>query len=140
MEEIVAELEDISTYYKVREMPRRLARLDMMFDAKGISVYFPSLSEAQNRALDANNYIATRIDDILAKVRGAMVTNDIASKLKTDQDKEKQRKQMRKEQENAELEGGPTPPEGKETPNVELGELGTPATPLPAAPARPSAV
>lgn len=135
MEEIVAELEDISTYYKVREMPRRLARLDMMFDAKGISAYFPSLAEAQNRALDANNYIATRIDDILAKVRGAMATSDIATKLKTDQDKEKQRKQMRKEQENAELEG--TAPAGKETPEVELGELGGPPAAPPAAPAAP---
>jgi len=136
MEEIVSELEDISTYFKVREIPRRLARLDMMFDAKGISAYFPSLAEAQNRALDANNYIATRIDDILAKVRGAMATSDIATKLKTDQEKEKQRKQMRKEQENAELEGA-TPTE-KETPTVELGELGTPPAP-PAAPAAPPA-
>lgn len=125
MEEIVAELEDISTYYKVREMPRRLARLDMMFDSKGISAYFPSLAEAQNRALDANNYIATRIDDILAKVRGAMVTQDMSGKLKQDIDKEKQRKQMRKEQENAELEGGGGA--GKETPNVEMGELAPPA-------------
>lgn len=138
MEEIVSELEDISTYYKVREMPRRLARLDMMFDAKGISAYFPSLAEAQNRALDANNYIATRIDDILAKVRGAMATNDMASKLKTDQDKEKQRKQMRKDQENAELEGAPTGEE-KATPAVELGELGAPPAPPAAPPVPPPA-
>lgn len=146
MEEIVSELEDIATHYKVREMPRRLARLDMMFDAKGISAYFPSLSEAQNRALDANNYIATRIDDILAKVRGAMATNDMASKLKIDQDKEKQRKQMRKDQENAELEGAQAPeggaaPAGKETPAVELGELGAPAAPpAPVAPPKPPVV
>lgn len=131
MQEIVAELEDIATHYKVREMPRRLARLDMMFSAKNISSYFPNLAEAQNRALEANNYIATRIDDILAKVRGAMATSDIASTLKTDQEKEKQRKQMRKDQENAELEGGA----GKETPAVEMGELGAP----PAAPAAPPA-
>lgn len=130
MEEIVSELEDISTYFKVREIPRRLARLDMMFDAKGISAYFPSLAEAQNRALDANNYIATRIDDILAKVRGAMVTQDMGAKLKQDQEKEKQRKQLRKDQENAELEGAT-----KETPAVELGELGAPATPAAAPPA-----
>lgn len=142
MEEIVSELEDISTYYKVREMPRRLARLDMMFDSKGISAYFPSLAEAQNRALDANNYIATRIDDILAKVRGAMASQDMGAKLKQDESKEKQRKQMRKDQENAELEGekpeGEQAP-GKETPAVELGELGAPAAPPPATPPPPAA-
>jgi hypothetical protein len=130
MAEIVAELEDISKYYKVREMPRRLARLDMMFDSKGISAYFPSLAEAQNRALDANNYIATRIDDILSKVRGSLASENMAGKLQQDQDKEKKRKEMRKEQENAELEGGA----GKEAPNVEMGELAPPAAPAPPPP------
>lgn len=140
MEEIVSELEDIATYYKVREMPRRLARLDMMFSAKGISSYFPNLAEAQNRALEANNYIATRIDDILAKVRGAIASQDMGAKLKQDENKEKQRKQMRKDQENAELEGNsPEGEAGKETPAVELGELGTPPAPPPAAPPVPPA-
>lgn len=124
MEEIVSELEDISKYYKVREMPRRLARVDMMFDSKGISAFFPSLSEAQNKALEANNYIATRIDDILSKVRGSMASTDMSAKLKQDEEKEKQRKQMRKEQEQAEL-AGPK----KETPEVEMGELGAPPAP-----------
>jgi hypothetical protein len=130
MEEIVAELEDISKYYKVREMPRRLARLDMMFDSKGISAYFPSLAEAQNRALDANNYIATRIDDILSKVRGSLASENMAGKLQQDQDKEKKRKEMRKEQENADLEGGA----GKAAPEVEMGELAPPTAPTPPPP------
>ena len=124
MEEIVAELEDISKYYKVREMPRRLARVDMLFNSKGISAYFPSLSEAQAKALESNNYISTRIDEILSKVRGSLASEDMGSKLKQDEDKEKQRKQMRKEQEAVELEGGK-----KETPEVEMGELGAPTAP-----------
>lgn len=138
MEEIVAELKDISQYYKVREMPRRLARLDMMFDSKGISAYFPSLAEAQRSALEANNYISTRIDDILSKVSGSLASKDVGAKLKEDQDKEKARKQMRKDQENAELEGGPAA--GKETPQVEMGELAPPAgapTKAPVAAPRP---
>lgn len=137
MEEIVAELKDISQYYKVREMPRRLARLDMMFDSKGISAYFPSLAEAQKSALEANNYISSRIDDILSKVSGSLASKNPGAKLKEDQDKEKQRKQMRKEQENAELEGGTAPapsPGGKETPQVEMGELAPPAAKAPAVP------
>lgn len=137
MEEIVAELKDISQYYKVREMPRRLARLDMMFDSKGISAYFPSLAEAQKSALEANNYISSRIDDILSKVSGSLASKNMGAKLKEDQDKEKQRKQMRKDQENVELEGDRTAPAGKETPQVEMGELAPPAAKAPAVAPRP---
>lgn len=149
--DVVAKLEDISKSYKTREMPRQLGIVDMMLDSLGLASLFPSLSEAQNKALEANNYISTRVDDILAKLRGAMASAEkspvapsperedmagIRGKLQSDQDKEKQRKQMRKEQEAAELEGGGK--EGKETPAVELGELGAPAAPAPAAPPPPA--
>ena len=150
--DIVAELEDISKDYKTRSQPRRLSKVDMMLDSLGLASMFPSLSEAQNKALEANNYISTRVDDILAKLRGAMASAEkpaavtperpdvagIKGKLQSDQDKEAKRKQMRKEQEAAELEGGA----GKETPAVEMGELGAPAAPAapPAAPPRPPAV
>jgi hypothetical protein len=137
--DIVAELEDISKDYKTRSQPRRLSKVDMMLDSVGLASMFPSLSEAQNKALEANNYISTRVDDILSKLRGAMAGSDkpagpvpdrpdvagIKGKLQNDQDKEKQRKQQRKEQADAELVGG----EGKETPNVEMGELAPPAAP-----------
>lgn len=137
--DIVAELEDISKDYKTRSQPRRLSKVDMMLDSVGLASMFPSLSEAQNKALEANNYISTRVDDILSKLRGAMAGSEkpagaaldrpeiagIKGKLQSDQDKEKQRKQMRKEQEASELEGGA----GKETPQVEMGELAPPAAP-----------
>jgi hypothetical protein len=148
--DVVAELEDLSKIFKTREIPRRLGRVDMMFDALGIATYFPSLSEATNKSLEANNYIATRVDDILSKLRGALATKDVDLKgeddvdrpdmagvkqnLQQSEDKEKERKKMRKEQENAELEN-----KGKETPEVEIEEdLGEPTAP-PAAPARPAA-
>jgi hypothetical protein len=145
--DVVSELEDISKAYKTREQPRRLGYVDMMLDSLGLASLFPSLSEAQNKALEANNYISTRVDDILAKLRGAMASAEkstvptperedmagIKGKLQGDQEKELKRKQMRKEQEAVDLEGGA----GKETPEVEMGELGAPA---PAAPPAPPAV
>lgn len=148
--DIVVELENLAKVFKVREIPRRLALVDMMLDSKGLASYFPSLSEAQNKALESNNYISTRVEDILSKLRGATATQEvdlkggeekespdvtgIKSKLQQDEDKEKQRKKMRKEQEAAELEGA-----GKETPEVEIAEdLGAPAAPkAPAAPRPP---
>lgn len=148
MEDIVAELEAISQVYRTRELPRRLARVDMMLDSKGISAFFPSLSEATNKALEANNYIATRIEDILSKLRGALKTKElnmdgkekavspemegVKENLKSQEEKEKNRKQMRKDQESQELEG-----KTKETPEVEITEdLGAPTVP-PAKPAAP---
>lgn len=147
--DVVAKLEDLAKIFKVREVPRQLAIVDMMLDSLGLASYFPSLSEAQNKALESNNYISTRVEDILSKLRGAMSTKDvdlkggppserpevagIKSNLENDAAKEKQQKQMRKEQEAAKLQGGPP---GKETPEVEMGEdLG--GGPPPAAPPGP---
>jgi hypothetical protein len=142
--DVVAELEDISKDYKTRKQPRRLNKVDMMLDSLGLASMFPSLAEAQNKALESNNYISSRVDDILSKLRGAMASQEkieapsperpevtgIKNKLQDDQEKELKRKQMRKEQEASELEGGA----GKETPEVEMGELGAPAAPAPPAP------
>lgn len=147
--DIIFELEICSKIYKTRELARRLSRVDMMMDSIGIAPFFPSLSEAQNKAIESNNYGSTRIDDILSKLKGSLndkevdLTGDsgapppaqfsgVRDKLQKDQDKDKARKQMRKEQEAAELDS-----KNKETPNVEIAEDLTP--PPPAAPASPKA-
>lgn len=146
--DVVVKLEDLAKVFKVREIPRQLGIIDMMLDSLGLASYFPSLSEATNKALESNNYISTRVEDILSKLRGSMHTrkidlkgtdqednpavSDIKNKLQSDEDKEKARKKMRKEQENAELESSK-----KETPEVEIEEdLSAPplAAPPPIAP------
>lgn len=143
--DIVAELESLSKVFKTREIPRRLSRADMMLDSLGLATFFPSLSEAQNKSLEANNYIATRVDDILSKLRGSMAAkkidlqgesgtptspelDSVKNTLKSQDDKEKARKQMRKDQEAGELEG-----KSKATPDVEIEEDLAPA--IPAGPA-----
>lgn len=149
--DVVAKLEDLSKIFKTREVPRQLGIVDMMLDSLGLASYFPSLAEATNRALDSNNYISTRVEDILSKLRGSMATKDvdltggdevdrpevagIKKNLQDDADKEKARKQMRKDQETAELAN-----KGKETPEVEIdedlgGEPAAPAAPPKAPPA-----
>lgn len=144
--DVVAKLEDLAKVFKTREIPRQLGIIDMMLDSLGLASYFPSLSEATNKALESNNYISTRVEDILSKLRGSMGTNEIdlkggntpetpevagiKQKLKSDEDKEKARKQMRKDQESAELSS-----KDKETPEVEIEEdLGAPPPPPPKAP------
>ena len=140
--DVVAKLEDLAKIFKTREIPRQLSIVDMMLDSLGLASYFPSLSEAINKSLEGNNYISTRVDDILSNLRGAMPTKeidlkgnseendkvpDIKNKLKEDSEKEKARKQMRKDQENLELTN-----KRKETPEIEIEEdLQTPLAPAP---------
>lgn len=143
--DVVSKLEDLAKVFKTREIPRQLGIIDMMLDSLGLASYFPSLSEATNKALESNNYISTRVEDILSKLRGSMGTNEIdlkggdapekpevagiKQKLQSDEDKEKSRKKMRKEQEATELEG-----KNKETPEVEIEEdLAAPPPPPPKA-------
>lgn len=108
--DVVNKLEDLAKIFKTREIPRQLAMVDMMLDRLGWASFFPSLAEANNKALEANNYMLTRIDDILSKLRGAMETkdldlkndtaappNEMANRLQDMSDKEKAKKQMRKE-------------------------------------------
>jgi hypothetical protein len=146
--DIVDKLENIANIFRTRELARQLTVVDFMLNALNMSSLFPSLSEAINKNLDANQYCLTRLEDILSRLRGAIPTKDvdiqgqpniqkpettaIKNKLETDLAKEKQRKKQRKEQADSEL----TEP-GKETPNVEIDEdLG--GTPKPAVPAKPA--
>jgi hypothetical protein len=146
--DIVAKFEEIAKFYKTREMPRQLAFADMMLDSLGLAPFFPSLSEATNKALEANNYISSRIEDIIAKLRGTMDTGDIdlqsdntqspeiekTKKILSEQEaKEKARKQTRKELENENLDS-----EQKETPEIEIEvDLANPVEKVPAAPTPP---
>jgi hypothetical protein len=145
--DVVAKLEDIAKIFKTREIPRQLSLVDMMLDSLGLAAMFPTLSEAINKSLESNNYVATRLDDIIARLRGAMGGKDmnlrggdtppraggIAANLQEQTDKEDARKKMRKEQEAAEL-GAAT----KESPQVDVGgDLGGPAPPPAAAPPPP---
>lgn len=147
--DVVSKLEDLAKVFKTREIPRQLGIIDMMLDSLGLASYFPSLSEATNKALESNNYISTRVEDILSKLRGSMGTNEIdlkggntpekpevagiKQKLQSDEDKEKSRKQMRKDQAAAELEG-----KDKETPEVEIEEDLAPPPPPPPPKAAPA--
>jgi hypothetical protein len=147
--DVVAKLEDITKIFKTREIPRQLSLVDMMLDSLGLSSYFPKLSEAINKSLESNNYVSTRLDEILSQLRGSMKGRDVdlkgehgasrapevAQNLQEQSEKEESRKKMRKEQENAELQGN-APGAGKESPQVEIGEdLGAQPAAPPAAPA-----
>lgn len=158
--DVVSKLEEVAKIFKVREIPRQLAFIDLMLNQLGLASLFPTLAEAINKSLDSNQYISTRIDDILSQLRGTLKTKDIdltgqeqeqspeaqqvKQKLTQENDQAKARKQMRKDLENQELAGvNKISPEIDVAQEMAEGELPTPAPasqapPLPtAAPAAP---
>ena len=150
--DVINKLESLSKIFKVREIPRQLAIVDMMLDRLGLAALFPSLAEATNKALDSNNYISIRLDEVLTKLHGVVKTKDleltpvstlkpeaeeIKRKLEEDTEKEKARKQIKKDLENQALEN-----QIKETPEINISEeLSQPEEMIapPLAPTSPSA-
>ena len=150
IEDVISKLEKLSKVHRVREVPRQLAMVDFMLQALGLSALFPQLSEATKSALESNNYISTRLDQILANLKGAAGGNDmdlegnevdakpevagIKDKLEKQRDTEEQRKKSRKEQENQKLDqnAGDKPDEDveiEETPEPEITEAPGKAVP-----------
>jgi hypothetical protein len=72
VEDVIKKLEQLSKVFKVREIPRQLSIVDMMLDSLGIASFFPQLSEATNKSLESNNYISSRIEQILTQLKGTI--------------------------------------------------------------------
>lgn len=136
--DVVTKFEYIAKIFKTREVSRELAVADMMLNGLGISSYFGELAECISKNLDSTNYCDSRINIILSKLHGALTSNvkpkppverpemqAIKSKLQEDEDRENNRKQLRKEKETAKLEELTKP-----TPDIEIEEdLASPQSP-----------
>jgi hypothetical protein len=118
--DVIDKLESLSNLFKNREISRQLSLVDMMMDSLGIASYFPNLAEATQRSLDANQYMLTRVEDVLAKLRGTVETSQkidlhgdvpppaatngggVAQQLDVDSAKEEERKLAREKAREAE--------------------------------------
>jgi hypothetical protein len=134
--DVINRIENLVNLFRTREIPRQLAIIDIMMDQLNLSAFFPSLAEASSKTLDANQYALTRIEDILAKLKGTIKVpkedeidlfgnenrssgestvpidpNALAESLKADEVAEKQRKDQRKQQENNKLDQAVAPPQ-----------------------------
>lgn len=74
VEQVVEKLQAVSNIFKNREVSRQLAMVDIMLDQLGIAGYFSELGEATAKALESNQYCATRVEDILGRLKGSIVT------------------------------------------------------------------
>ena len=127
--DIIDKLEDLSSLFSNRQVVRELTTVDLMMQAKGIASFFPSLAEATKSALDSNQYVLTRIEDILAKLKGAVGTSDgsldqMKAKLEVSEENKAKKKEQREM-----VDMQPTPPAGQ-IPNEEGGPEVKPAPEL----------
>jgi hypothetical protein len=138
IDDVVRRLGILSAFFKKREVPKQLAIVDLMMDRLGIGSFFPSLGESTRSALESNSYVSTRIEDILSKLQGSLISEDaealfdsvldpvtpetaeLANNLKKNQDVEDRRKAMRRQKETAKLDAESERPE-------QVAELAEPA-------------
>jgi hypothetical protein len=122
--DVISRLEMLVSVYNRREISRQLAILDIMMDRLGLASFFPALGEAMSKALEANQYIGNRLQEILGKVKSSVEapgadewveitpenqpqeTEGVRQRLQHSIDKEEARREMRKEREVARMEGG----------------------------------
>jgi hypothetical protein len=144
VQDVITELDEVAKIFKNREISRRIARVDIMLDHLGLAPFFPTLAEVAGKSNESNQYMMTRVDDILSKLRGAVEskpldltgetpdtpqTHPVKQKLEEQIQKDKSRKQMRKDlADQALMEAN------KPEPEIEVAEdLGAePAQPAPA--------
>lgn len=117
IKDVIDNLEMLASFYKKREMSRQLSFVDIMMDRLGIGSFFPEMGEAMSKGLEANQYIGTRIETVLSRLRGVIghpgadkmmeeqpapaETAQLRRALEQEKQREEERKQRRREKEEA---------------------------------------
>lgn len=68
--DVIDILEPLARKLKEREQVRELSRADMMMEGLGIVSYFPELGEAMAKLIESDNYVSSRLEKIIGKLRG----------------------------------------------------------------------
>lgn len=71
----ISRLESISKELKTRNMIRELANIDILLNEMGLASYFPELTDAQAKMIEAFGYASNKIEGIIAKLRGGGKTS-----------------------------------------------------------------
>jgi hypothetical protein len=127
--DVVSRLEMLVSIYNKREIARQLSILDIMMDRLGLASFFPALGEAMGKALESNQYIASRLEGVLTRLKGSInipganewidpqpvemnpQTTKIRNNLEQKDQEEQQRKELRKQQDIAKMKGGAAGPD-----------------------------
>lgn len=143
IKDVVDKLEDTVSMFRNRQLSRELMMIDLMLHRLGLSSLFGELSEAQQKTLDASNYVLSRLEKILSQLNSAItkpninlnppekILNEesqaIKQQIENKQEREKVNKERRRDMENEQLEQ-PVVPMATAPPNpsAELASLPPP--------------
>lgn len=67
---IITRLEGVSKKLKSRDTIRELASIDILLNELGMASFFPELTDAQSKLIEAYGYSSNKIESIVAKLRG----------------------------------------------------------------------
>jgi hypothetical protein len=127
--DVVNRLDMLVSIYNKREIARQLSILDIMMDRLGLSSFFPALGEAMSKALESNQYIGSRLEGVLTRLKGSMEvpgasewiepktvemnpeTAGIRNSLQQKKEEEAKHKELRKQQDLAKMQGGAAGPD-----------------------------
>lgn len=68
--DVLGVLEPLTKGLKERSQVRELSKVDMMMEDLNIASYFPELGEAMAKLIESNNYVSTRLEKIIGKLKG----------------------------------------------------------------------
>lgn len=71
---IISRLEGVGKKLKSRDTIRELASIDILLNELGMSSYFPEITDAQSKLIEAYGYASNKIESIAAKLRGSGTT------------------------------------------------------------------
>lgn len=68
---VINRLEGLSKTLKSRDMIRELASIDILLNELGLASYFPELTDAQSKLIEAYGYASNKVEGCMAKLRGS---------------------------------------------------------------------
>jgi hypothetical protein len=79
---IIDRLEGLSKILKSRDMIRELASIDILLNELGMASYFPELTDAQAKLIEAYGYASNKAESMIAKLRGSGTSKTKAPAIK----------------------------------------------------------
>lgn len=77
LQSALTKLEEVNKVISERNVVRALAAVDIILGQLGIASYFPALSEAQSKLMDAFNYAGSRVAEVIGMMRGGQLEGAI---------------------------------------------------------------
>lgn len=80
VQSIIGRLEGVNNRLASRDLIRELAAVDILLNELGLASYFPELSLAQSKLIEAFGYASNKVEDVIARLRGTGTSKPVEKK------------------------------------------------------------